>query len=313
MQLPPALTHAIETLLEGVPRRALAVAAERISIDYRQGTTSEPIQTCIQAMAYAVARNPATFAACAAVFERLHQAMPGFAPQSLLDVGAGTGAASWAAFVRWPNLQDITMIDRNPALRALARKLADLAPMPNATIRDGELEGQKPKADLVVASYVLQEQPLEKIASLACNLWHSTQGVLALVEPGTPAGFDRIRAARKALIGDGAHVLAPCTHDRPCSIEGEDWCHFSQRLARTRDHMMLKQASLPFEDERYSYLVVSRQNLARGARILSRPLPSKPGLSFKLCDDEGIHQRFVAARDRQEFHRVRKKDWGDLY
>ena len=39
---------------------------------------------------------------------------------------------------------------------------------------------------------------------------------------------------------------------------GDDWCHFSQRLPRSRDHMLLKDASVPFEDERYSYVVVTQ-------------------------------------------------------
>ena len=57
------------------------------------------------------------------VFARLDEVMPDFAPQSLLDVGAGTGAASWAAVTQWPQIASVTMLDRNPALAALARRL----------------------------------------------------------------------------------------------------------------------------------------------------------------------------------------------
>src|ERR1700722_3445038 len=123
MQFPPALTLGLEALLEGVPRKELAAAAQKMSAGYRQGETSQPITTPLAASAYAVARMPATFAACAAVFARLAEVMPAFAPVSLLDVGAGTGAASWAAVTEWRGIADVTMLDRNPALRALARRL----------------------------------------------------------------------------------------------------------------------------------------------------------------------------------------------
>ena len=43
----------------------------------------------MEALAYAVARMPATYAACAAVFARLAEVVPDFRPTSLLDVGAG--------------------------------------------------------------------------------------------------------------------------------------------------------------------------------------------------------------------------------
>jgi ribosomal protein RSM22 (predicted rRNA methylase) len=134
-----------------------------------------------------------------------------------------------------------------------------------------------------------------------------------LVEPGTPQGFARIREARAALIAEGAHVAAPCTHDNQCPMAGGDWCHFSQRLRRSRDHMLMKGAQVPFEDERYSYVVLTRQAVARGARILAPPLEAKPGLTFKLCDETGLRSEFVGSRDKDETRRVRKKAWGDLF
>ncbi|HEX2759296.1 MAG TPA: small ribosomal subunit Rsm22 family protein, partial [Rhizomicrobium sp.] len=168
-------------------------------------------------------------------------------------------------------------------------------------------------ADLVVASYVLAELPEDKAASAAVSLWQRAGKVLALIEPGTPQGFARIRAARGALIATGAHVAAPCTHDMDCPMTGDDWCHFSQRLPRSRDHMLLKDAGVPFEDERYSYVVVTRDAVASGARILAPVLESKPGLTFKLCDETGLRAQFVAARDKAEYRRVKKCGWGDTF
>src|SRR5690349_1662806 len=103
----PDLTKALDALLDGVSRKELAVAAQKMSAGYREGATSQAIVTPAQACAYAVARMPATYAACTAVFARAAEAMPGFSPSSLLDVGAGTGAASWAAIGQWPDLGSI--------------------------------------------------------------------------------------------------------------------------------------------------------------------------------------------------------------
>ncbi|HKU54304.1 MAG TPA: small ribosomal subunit Rsm22 family protein [Rhizomicrobium sp.] len=331
----PDLTKALAVLLDGVSRKELAAAAQKLSAGYRRGATSQAILTPVDAAAYAVARMPATTAACAAVFARLAGAMPGFTPASLLDVGAGTGAASWAAIGQWAGITSVTMLDHNPALRALARKLADSGALAAAEILSGDLRVERrisnleKGADLVVASYVLAELPEEKAAATAVDLWQSAGFALALIEPGTPDGFARIRSARAALIAAGAHVAAPCTHDALCPVTGrsarasgsdqqKDWCHFSQRLPRSRDHMLLKDASVPFEDERYSYVAVTREKVSSGARIhdsriLAPPLETKPGLTFKLCDEDGLRAQFVAARDKDAYRRVRKRGWGDLF
>jgi ribosomal protein RSM22 (predicted rRNA methylase) len=312
MTFPPVLTAALDQMLDGVSRKDLALRAEKMSAAYRTGASSGGIINAADALAYAVARMPATFAACAAVFARLAEAMPDLSPTSLRDVGAGPGTAAWAAQAQWPGIAATTLLDRNPALRALAQKLADALRV-DAQIIAGDLGMGMPQADLVVASYVLAEQPENQAAAIAADLWRDAQ-TLVLIEPGTPAGFARIRAARAALIDAGAHVAAPCTHGNVCPMTGDDWCHFSQRLARSRDHMALKGAHVPFEDERYSYVAVTREPVEHHvARILAQPLESKPGLTFKLCEADGLRSAFVGTRDKENYRRVKKRGWGDLF
>ena len=307
--LPPVLAAAIQKLLEGVSRKDLARRAEAMSAAYRKGGTSSAIAADLDAAAYVAARMPATFAATAAVFARLAEMLPGFAPQSLLDVGAGPGTAAFAAREVWPSLSAVTLVEHNAAFRALAARL-----LPSARIIAGDLGIDKPRSDLVVASYVLAELPEASAAATARHLWDSAAQALVLVEPGTPAGFARIRQARAVLIELGAHVAAPCTHDSACPMTGDDWCHFSQRLPRSRDHMQAKGANVPFEDERYSYVAVTRQPVSQAmARILAPPLEAKPGLTFKLCDAEGLRSAFVAVRDKENYRRARKRGWGDLF
>jgi ribosomal protein RSM22 (predicted rRNA methylase) len=307
MQLPPARLAALNALLDGISRKDLATRVEKQSVAYRAGGTSVQIAGDLDALAYAVARAPATYAAARAVFGRVLEVRPDFAPASLLDVGAGPGTASWAAAEAWPGLT-VSMLDHNPHLRALAAKL-----MGEAAVLAGDAGGTKPKADLVVASYVLAEFSEPRAAGMAADLWTGAEEMLVLIEPGTPQGFARIRAARAALIEAGAHVVAPCTHDALCPMQGSDWCHFSQRLSRSRDHMIAKDAHVPFEDERYSYVAVTREAVMNGARIIKPVVETKPGITLPLCDGDGLHNAFIARRDKEAFRRARKLNWGDLY
>ena len=151
--------------------------------------------------------------------------------------------------------------------------------------------------------------------ALAELMWQRTRDTLLVVEPGTPAGYARVIALREQLIAKGARVAAPCPHDGKCPLEPPDWCHFSQRLQRSRAHMQIKGAEVPFEDERYAYVVVSRVPMSRqaAARIIKPPVEAKPGTTLPLCEAGGLRNAFVARRDKDAFRGARKKEWGDLF
>ena len=296
-------------LLEGISRKELEARAAKLSAAYRAGGTSAVVADRMDALAYLVARFPATHAAAQAVLQRTLEVVPQFSPESLLDVGAGPGTVALAAQSAWPSLDTVTLLEPNAIFRKLAEELS-----PCARIMAGGLKGALPSADLVTAGYVLAELGPAQIPQAARELWQAAKAMLVLIEPGTPEGFARIRAAREALIDAGAHVVAPCTHDRACPMSGDDWCHFSQRLARSRDHMIVKAASVPFEDERYAYLAVSRVPLRHAsARIVKPTIEQKPAILLPLCDESGLRIETVPRRDKEKFRAARKKGWGDLF
>ncbi len=88
--------------------------------------------------------------------------------------------------------------------------------LPGASWIVGDVSQARGPADLVVASYVLGELP--DPAGTAEHLWRQSTDTLALIEPGTPAGYRRILAARAAVIGAGGHTVAPCPHDLACPL-----------------------------------------------------------------------------------------------
>src|SRR6266478_502598 len=95
--LPAELRAALEAKLQGLSRKDAAERAALISRTYRDGGTSGAITSETDALAYALARMPATYAAVTASLNALREIIRHFAPENLLDVGAGPGTASWAA------------------------------------------------------------------------------------------------------------------------------------------------------------------------------------------------------------------------
>ncbi|WP_458757347.1 small ribosomal subunit Rsm22 family protein [Afipia sp. TerB] len=314
--LPAELKAALDQKTEGLSRNDAARRADAISNSYRGGGTSAPIRTEADALAYALARMPATYAATTACLDALQEIAPDFAPSSLLDVGAGPGTATWAAAEIFSSLDRFDLLDANMALRALAIDLAAESHRLGALrYQQGDASGliaDADSADLVIASYVVNELGDAARDALADAMWAKTKDMLVIVEPGTPAGYARIIALRARLIAQGAHVIAPCPHDRACPLQAPDWCHFVQRLPRSRAHKHLKGADLPYEDEKFSYVALSRTAPAiRPSRVLAQPALTKIAVTAKVCAPQGLETVNAPRRDKAFYARARKWDWGD--
>jgi ribosomal protein RSM22 (predicted rRNA methylase) len=143
-------------------------------------------------------------------------------------------------------------------------------------------------------------------------MWEKTRDTLLVVEPGTPAGYGRIIQLRQQLIAAGAHVSAPCPHDRACPLAAPDWCHFVQRLQRSRAHKQVKEADAPFEDEKFSYVALTRQPAAPHiSRVLAQPAVGKGEVGAKLCTPQGLQIKEVPRRDKAAYAEARRWRWGD--
>ena len=314
--LPAELKAALDAKLEGVSRNDAAGRAASISQTYRDGGGSSAIKSETDALAYALARLPATYAAVVASLNALCESRPDFAPASLLDVGAGPGTATWAAAEAFSSLRDFTLLDANDALRELAldltRKSARLRGINYEQGQARSLVARADAADLVIASYMIGEIGDAERESLAGLLWAKTRDTLLVVEPGTPAGYARIIALRAQLIADGAHVAAPCPHDGKCPLQAPDWCHFTQRLQRSRAHKQIKGVELPFEDEKFAYVALTRAAVAeRPSRVLAQPAVTKVEIAAKLCTPEGLVLSKVPRRAKADYASARRWRWGD--
>ncbi|MEU7553871.1 small ribosomal subunit Rsm22 family protein [Streptomyces sp. NPDC044571] len=317
------LRSALGGLLDGLPPKQAAAAVERLIANYRGRTpTDAPVlRDRSDVAAYAAYRMPATFEAVRAALDGLAEAAPDWVPGSHVDVGGGTGAATWAVDTTWDGPRTTTVLDwAEPAL-ALGRELA--ASSPSAVLRGAEWRRAVigaglalPEADLVTVSYVLGELTPEARRAVVAEAARAGQAVV-LIEPGTPEGYLRIREAREQLIGAGLRVAAPCPHDGTCPIEvGRDWCHFSARVSRSSLHRQVKGGSLPYEDEKFSYVAATRFPVEPAPfRITRKPQIRKGLVLLDLCGPSegpsaGLTRATVTKRHGDLYKAARDADWG---
>jgi len=252
--------------------------------------------------AYLVTRMPATYAAAHAVLRELRDRLGPIG--TILDIGAGTGAASLAARECFPDTS-ITMIERDTTLSEAARLL-----LPDAEIVMGDLKNMPslPAADLVIAVYSLGECG----AAVARRMWTAARIAVIVVEPGTPRGFSLIRSVREDLLALSAHLAAPCPTAGPCPILVPDWCHFAARVERSSLHRRVKGGEIGYEDEKYSYVAFTRRPVAMAAaRIIRRPAQSPGLITLATCRAGGLTTERVRKRDREAYRAARHAAWGD--
>ena len=318
MRLPDELRSAIVEETAKVDPRALAAAAERLTERYKRNDFSAALGTPADRAAYLAVRMPATFAACSKVFAAVCECIADSHFTSLLDVGAGPGTSGWAGCEVF-SVEAITCIERNHALADIGQRLASQAktPVRNARWLPGDIAQLRDLAphDLVVFSYLIAELPEPQLENTIRSAWMKAKSLLVLIEPGTPDGFKRIHASRALLLQLGAHLVAPCPHAQTCPMFANgDWCHFAARLERTSEHRRLKAGSLGYEDEKFSYLVASKQRVALSdSRVLRHPLIHPGHIRLTLCRPEQPESRTVTKSHKAEWRYARKVEWGDQW
>ena len=319
MDMPPKLQSALQEITQTHTLHTLAEHAQTVSDRYRfhPRTGDSLLSRPDEALAYALVRMPATFGAVTSALEQIIDRIHSTRIHSLLDVGAGTGAATWAAASFFP-LQQITCLERTDVMRQTGQALmekAGLTPSPDWLQADLTRGTITVNADLVIASYMLNELAEQNRIKVLLNLWQATQKILLIVEPGTPEGYRQIMHYRSALLENGAFLIAPCPHHESCPLSDEDWCHFSCRLARTKQHRQLKNAVLGYEDEKFCYLAVSKSPVSAGSRRILRPIESHLGhIRLTLCQPDGQKVRItVSKKDKDFYKKAKKAKWGSSF
>lgn len=314
MDIPQELKDAIQKVSTGIKHTNIVEESQKISKMYREndGKGKKMVTQQSEAMAYSISRMPSTYCA---VYSALSQAIKNHDEEikTVLDIGAGTGAATWAVL----NLLDVnkvTCLEREKAMREIGNKLMD-GEFKNVEWKEFDLNEDEieEKADLVVTSYVINELNQQDREKAIKKMWNATNQILLIIEPGTPEGFKHILEARNILLKQNVNIIAPCSHNGKCPINPEDdWCSFYVRVARSGLQRQAKKGELGYEDEKFSYIAFAKTSSANGqARILRHPQINSGYVKVKICTENGVEEKIYSKKDGEIYKKVRKLDAGD--
>lgn len=315
MEIPQELKNAIDNVIEQNKNSIIIEESQKISKKYREnnGKGKRLVTEESEALAYAISRMPSTYSA---VYSALTQTIKNYDKklQSVFDIGAGTGAATWAI----SNILDtdkITCFEREKEMRNIGQKLMKNSALDYVTWKEFDLTKDEinEKADLVVTSYVINELNQDDRKKAILKMWNSCNKVLLIIEPGTPEGFKHIIEARDILLAEKANIIAPCAHKGKCPINSEeDWCSFYVRVARSGLHRQAKKGELGYEDEKFSYIAFSKEPIVNNvSRILRHPQINQGYVKVKLCTTNGLEEKVYSKKDKEIYKKIRKLNAGD--
>lgn len=317
MGFPQELNEALEQQLKkNIKLEHIDKSAKEISKRYRLNDNDGKrlLTKTDEAIAYALSRMPATYEAVFSTINRLNE-NNNYEFNSVLDVGAGTGAATWAIY-NFLGCNEYTCLEREKAMMQIGKELMNYSEdLKNTIWKEFDIVKDEitVKSDLVIVSYMINELQKCDIDNIINKLWNATNKVLVILEPGTPKGYSNIAYIRSKLLMQGGHIIAPCPHENKCEIEKNDWCHFTCRIQRSKTHKKLKDGQAPYEDEKFSYIIFSKKQTEKSEnRILRHPIINKGYAEFKICTNKGIKNIRLSKKDGEIYKNAKKQNAGDI-
>lgn len=326
--LSPKIEDEILEILNNSNSSNWVKSAVSLSLDYRTERVEYKnyIKNLDDALGYLALRSPSTYSQIYGALHSIRELNPSWKPLGILDIGSGPGTAIWAAKEIFPTLKTGTAIERdrnfigigNTVLKSFADLKVDWVTV--------DLSKSSPKIsggfDLVIIANVLNEMDSDtrnktlQFANDSCN------GILMIIEPGTPYGFETIKGVAEKL--SSSILIAPYIGNT--FIDSEE-VNFAQKIKRPefqkrvrhlqrKNEQPEKDRLLPpsdWEESKYYYLAYSKfkPEISVWGRIIEKPKPLKPFVLLKVLTKDGVKTERVFKKERDRFKQAKKLKWGD--
>ena len=286
MQLPKYLQERINKLYQNLKSGELETTQKNLTNKYKNetGESKSLIDSKKESVLYAISRMPATYAVIYTLFSQLLE--QGFINDvdTVLDVGSGTGAGYFAI----KELDDeirMSLVERDENMINVFKTLSEdeVYVEKKDVIRDG----LEKTANLVMASYVLSEMKEQDRLASVLKLLDAADKYLLIIDTGTPRTYENMMTIKRFVLEKGYHVVAPCLTEK-CGLKN-DYCQFYARVERSSLMRQAKLGELSYEDEKYFYLLIAKENIkANGERVIRRPVIKSNNIELSICSSDGV-------------------------
>lgn len=310
MQLPLFLQEKVNKLYAELKQGELSKVQKNLTYKYKNesGESRSLIDSKEDSVLYAISRMPATYAVIYTLLNQLIE--QGFIEnvESIFDVGSGTGAGYFASNELFEDVK-ISLFERDENMIKVFEKLTD-----------NEVEIQKldlirdsfeTKADLVMTSYVLSEMKEQDRLNSALKLLESANKYLLIIDTGTPRTYENMMTLKRFVQEKGYKIIAPCQSEK-CGIKN-DYCQFYARVERSSLMRQAKQSELSYEDEKYFYMLISKEKMEKcEKRIIRRPIIKPNNIELMLCSSEGVKKENFTKKNKELFKQAKKSKINDM-
>ena len=264
-------------------------------------------------------------------------------PRRVLDLGAGTGAASaaWLSIRAAPDAVpvELTAVDASDAaldlMEAMVHAQAPAWGEVDLTTHCADLRSEIRRLpgewDVILVSYALNEAFREASDHDLRSWWRlladrlSPTGILVVCEPLVLTGVPVVAKLRQWALADGTelHIAGPCQHRYACPMAdgATGWCHDVRRW-RVADSVQALNRRLfrSVNDLKYSHLMVTKQPVTTGddagrARLVAPVTPLKGRWSFTGCAADGCLRTYEVLQrglDRERRDAIDALERGDI-
>ncbi|NGX56530.1 MAG: hypothetical protein K1060chlam5_00773 [Candidatus Anoxychlamydiales bacterium] len=307
------LLSAIEKKIENISLKYLRTQSSNLIKKYR--TFRKFNLTYDEKISYITFRMPATFKAIEYCLNQLKNLQLNTKINTVLDLGSGPGTALYAYLSVFKSFDKMTLVERDTEFVQISKDLSkDIKELKKVFFVQMDLIAYKDyDHDLIIVSYVLNELKIYQIDKILKNFIKSKAKVIVFIEPGTKYGFNNIRYLHDKIIKNDLKIIAPCPNNFKCPMPKDDWCHFFVRLDRSKCHKYIKKGTLSFEDEKFSYLIVTKKDSKPyKARVLLNPKKKDSKMLLNLCQDGKVFQNQIDKKDLKNYKISKKIKWGDI-
>ena len=312
MVLPEEIRQKLAKLFDGQNKKTLIETRQEITHKYK---TNQAINKSIfdkeqDSVVYAISRMPATFGVLYNLLSDLLDQGVISDVRSIIDIGSGTGAGYFASKEIFGNIE-IFLFERDKHMIDVFNKFDTGKEVSRFDFLKDNIA---PKADLVMTNYVFSELNEEGRKLALEKMINASNKYVLIVDTGTPRTYENFMRLKKYVADLGCKVTAPCKHEK-CGLKN-DYCQFYARIERSSLMKLSKNASLPYEDEKYFYLLIDKQvkNDSKEdlGRVIYRPKITTNFVDLKICTRDGVVQKNITKKDKEVYKKARKINVNEL-